>query len=64
VNGLLYEPTLEDWWNGHADFAGLDELVFCNAPVRSLDCSALRRGFKRARDALVFPPERKDESVT
>jgi integrase len=33
------------------DFTGPDERVFCNALGRTLDGSALRRRFKRARDA-------------
>ena len=40
------------------DFTGPDELVFCNALGRSLDSSALRRRFKRARDAAGLRPLR------
>src|SRR5207249_5339199 len=40
------------------DFTGPDELVFCNAFGRSLDSSALRRRFKRARDAAGLRPLR------
>ena len=34
-----------------ADFTAPDELVFCNVFGRPIDGSALRRRFKRARDA-------------
>jgi integrase len=34
-----------------ANYTGRDELVFCNAFGRALNASALRRRFKRARDA-------------
>jgi integrase len=40
------------------DFTGYDELVFCNVFGRSLDDSALRRRFKRARDAAGLRPLR------
>jgi integrase len=40
------------------DFTGADELVFCNVLGRSLDGSALRRRFKRARDAAGLRPLR------
>jgi integrase len=40
------------------DFTGPDELVFCNALGRPLDSSALRRRFKRARDAAGLRPLR------
>jgi integrase len=40
------------------DFTAPDELVFCNALGRSLDSSALRRRFKRARDAAGLRPLR------
>ncbi|MGH2863883.1 MAG: tyrosine-type recombinase/integrase [Solirubrobacteraceae bacterium] len=41
-----------------ADFTGRDELVFCNVFGRALDDSALRRRFKRARDAAGLRPLR------
>lgn len=41
-----------------ADFTARDELVFCNAFGRPLDGSALRRRFKRARDATGMRPLR------
>lgn len=40
------------------DFTGCDELVFCNVFGRSLDDSALRRRFQRARDAAGLRPLR------
>jgi integrase len=40
------------------DFTGADELVFVNVLGRSLDGSALRRRFKRARDAAGLRPLR------
>jgi len=40
------------------DFTGADELVFVNALGRPLDGSALRRRFKRARDAAKLRPLR------
>jgi integrase len=40
------------------DFTGPDELVFCNSLGRRLDGSALRRRFKRARDAAKLQPLR------
>ena len=40
------------------DFTGPDQLVFCNALGRPLDSSALRRRFKRARDAAGLRPLR------
>ena len=40
------------------DFTGRDELVFCNAYGRALDASALRRRYKRARDAVGLRPLR------
>jgi len=40
------------------DFVDPDELVFCNALGRRLDGSALRRRFKRARDAASLRPLR------
>jgi integrase len=40
------------------DFTGMSELVFCNALGRPLDGSALRRRFKRARDAAGLRPLR------
>ena len=40
------------------DYTGLDELVFCNVLGRVLDGSALRRRFKRARDAAKLRPLR------
>jgi len=41
-----------------ADFTGTDELVFVSAFGRALDGSALRRRFKRARDAAGLRPLR------
>jgi integrase len=41
-----------------ADFTARDEIVFCNALGRPLDGSALRRRFKRARDAAGLRPLR------
>jgi integrase len=41
-----------------ADFTGAGELVFCNALGRPLDGSALRRRFKKARDAAKLRPLR------
>ena len=40
------------------DFTGPNELVFCNVLGRPLDGSALRRRFKRARDAAGLRPLR------
>lgn len=40
------------------DFVGPDEYVFCNAVGRPLDGSALRRRYKRARDAAGLRPLR------
>jgi integrase len=40
------------------DFTGAGELVFCNALGRPLDGSALRRRFKKARDAAKLRPLR------
>jgi integrase len=40
------------------DYTGEDELVFCNLLGRHLDGSALRRRFKRARDAADLRPLR------
>jgi integrase len=40
------------------DYTGPGELVFCNALGRPLDGSALRRRFKRARDAAKLRPLR------
>jgi integrase len=40
------------------DFTGRNELVFCNAYGRPLDGSALRRRYKRARDAVGLRPLR------
>ena len=40
------------------DYTGRDELVFCNAYGRALSGSALRRRFKRARDAAELRPLR------
>jgi integrase len=40
------------------DFTAPDELVFCNALGRPLDGSALRRRYKRARDAAGLRPLR------
>jgi integrase len=40
------------------DFTAPDELVFCNVLGRPLDSSALRRRFKRARDAAGLRPLR------
>lgn len=40
------------------DFVEPDELVFCNSLGRGLDGSALRRRFKRARDAAGLRPLR------
>jgi integrase len=40
------------------DYTGRDELVFCNLYGRPLDGSALRRRFKRARDAVGLRPLR------
>ena len=40
------------------DYTGRDELVFCNVYGRPLDGSALRRRFKRARDAVGLRPLR------
>jgi integrase len=41
-----------------ADYTGRDELVFCSAYGRALNGSALRRRFKRARDAAKLRPLR------
>ena len=41
-----------------ADFLGPDDHVFCNALGRALDGSALRRRYKRARDAAGMRPLR------
>jgi integrase len=41
-----------------SDFTARDELVFCNVLGRALDGSALRRRFKRARDAAKLRPLR------
>jgi integrase len=40
------------------DVTGPNELVFCNVLGRRLDGSALRRRFKRARDAADLRPLR------
>jgi integrase len=40
------------------DYIGPDEYVFCNRFGRRLDPSALRRRYKRARDATELPPLR------
>jgi integrase len=52
VVGALARPSQAD------DFTGPDDFVFCNALGRRLDGSALRRRYKRARDAAGLRPLR------
>lgn len=56
----MADQTTEALWRlaGRGDFTSADDYVFCNALGRPLDGSALRRRYKRARDAAGLRPLR------